>query len=415
MALSLSRLTAARQKVQVFRALRHRNYRLFWFSSMGQSVGMGMQQLTLGWLVLELTDSVSALGLVVFLQGIPQAGFMVFGGVFADRIDRRKVLIASQVIVTNIIVVLGVLTVTDHIRIWHIYITAILTGTVGAVNGPARMAIVRDLVEREDIMNAVGLNSSLMNTSRIIGPFVAGAFIEWIGIGPTLFASACGYVVGTIGLVFIRGTFRLAAATRRSVGRDLLEGVRYVWTAPAVLTIIVMGFAMGFFGQAYLQMMPAFAREVLEVGAGRAGLLMMGAGLGSLAGTLILASLGDFRYKHLLLLGTVLLFAIALFFFALAPSFSLALVALPLVGMGGMTFVAMGTTLLQLLAPPALQGRILSLWMIGGSFQFVGALPMGFVGDAMGLRFAIAGGAVICLALVFWLGVVRPPIRRLAI
>ncbi|MBI2935964.1 MAG: MFS transporter [Chloroflexi bacterium] len=411
----LSKLTSVRQKVQMFRALRHRNFRWFWFSGIAQSAGVGMQQLTLSWLVLELTDSVASLGLVVFLQGVPMAGFLLFGGVFADRIDRRKLLIASQLIVIGLVLTLATLTINDLVRIWHIYITAFLTGIAQAFNTPTRMAFVRDLVEREDMLNAVSLNAALNNISRVVGPFVAGTLIDQVGLGPTLYINASCYLVGIGGLLFLRGNFRFPSAGRATIGRDLLAGLRYVWSAPPVLTIILLGFAIGFFGHSYIQVMPAFAKGELGVGASGAGLLMMGGGLGALTGNVFLASVGDFRRKNILLVVSFAESTVFLFCLALVPWFGLAIVVMALVEMGVMTSVSLGTTLLQLLAPPALQGRVLSMWMIGGAFLSVGALPLGFLGDQLGLRPAIAGAAVLGLISVMWLGVVRPTMRRLVV
>ena len=372
-----------------------------------------MQQFTVAWLVLVLTDgSLSQLGAMVFVQGLTMMGLSPIGGVVADRMDRRKLLLVNQLMLMASLLVLATLTVPDLIQVWHLYVASFVTGTSWAFNHPARLALVRDFVHREDVMNAVALNYALMNITMIVGPPVAGAIIQWVGIGPALYVNVFAFLLGFSALLFIRGGTRPGNVARTSMGRDFLEGLRYVRSSPAVFSILMLVIAITFFGSTHNSMLPAFAREVMGLEAARAGLLPMAVRLGALTGNLTLAAMGDFRRKNQLWLGSCLLFIVALFFFAITPWFGVSLTVLFFVGMGDLTFTSMGVILLQLLVPQALLGRVMSLWMIGGSFMFIGALPMGIVGDALGLRVALAGGAVICLAFFLWLGVVRPSIRR---
>lgn len=408
-----AQITATSHKLQAVRALRHRNFRWFWFSANAVAMGRGMQFLTLGWLVLELTDSATQLGLVVFLYGIPNLTLVLFGGIFADRIDRRKLLVSSQAMVTVIVFALAVLTITGLVALWHIYVATFILGVLQALNMPSRMAIVADLVEREDIMNAVVLNSAVMNSGRILGPALAGGIIELTGIGPALYLNAGCYLAGTVCLWLIKGLPRGTIARKTAIMGDLLEGLRYFWSTPVAFTVIAIGFAFGFLGMPYVQVMPAFAREVLGVEAGGAGLLISAAGVGSLIGTMALVSLGNFRYKNWLLIGSFFIFGLGLFFFAWSPWFWLSWALLLFVGMGSM--VPMGTTVLQLTVPAELQGRVLSLWYVSAGLMFIGALPMAVVAEALGWPVAIAGGAALFLLVALWLGVWRPALRRLRV
>ena len=408
-----AQITATRDKLQAVRALRHRNFRWFWFSANAVAIARGMQFLTLGWLVLELTDSATQLGLVVFLYGIPNLTLVLFGGIFADRIDRRKLLVSSQAVVTIIVFALAVLTITGLVALWHIYAATFILGALQALNMPSRMAIVADLVRREDIMNAVVLNSAVMNYGRILGPALAGGIIEVTGIGPALYINAGCYFVGTVCLFLIKGLSPGTAARKTPIMGDLLEGLRYFRSTPVAFTVIGIGFAFGFLGMPYVQVMPAFAREALGVGAGGAGLLITAAGVGSLIGTLVLVSLGNFRYKNWLLIGSFFVFGVGLFLFAWSSWFWLSWALLLFVGMGSM--VPMGTTVLQLTVPSELQGRVLSLWYVSAGLMFIGALPMSVVAETLSWPIAIAGGAGLFLLVALWLGVWQPALRRLKV
>ena len=410
-----AQITAAGQRIQTLRALRHRNFRWFWFSASAQSAGRGMQFLVLGWLILEYSDSATQLGLVIFLYGVPNLSFGVIGGIFADRLDRLSLLKCTQGSVTLLIFALAGLTLADLVQLWHVYAAAFLLGTVQALNMPTRMAMVADLVDREDIMNAVALNSAVMNSGRILGPLAAGGVIELAGIGPALALNGVCYFLGTGLLFFMNGSGGVAPVQRTSIIGDLFTGVRYVLAAPVALTLIVMGYSFGFFGMPHLQVMPAYAKEALGVGPAGAGLLITAAGVGSLLGSIILASLGNFRQKNWLLLGTIFLFSFSLILFALSPWFWVSWALLLLVGMGSMSYVSMVTTVLQMTVPSQLQGRVLSVWGMGGAMMFVGALPMGAAADLWGWTAALAAGPIITLVFVLWLGIWRSTIRRLQV
>ena len=413
MALSFARIASAGRRLEAFRALRHRNFRWFWLSTTSRSAAQGMQFFVLGWLVLGLTDSASQLGLVIFLYGVPHMSLVMLGGVLADRLDRRTLLLISQTMVAGIVFLLATLTATGLIELWHIYACTFLLGTIQALNMPSRMAIVTDLVGREDIMNAVALNMAVMNGGRILGPALAGGLIELTGIGPALFLNGACYFSGTVCMWFITGVPKPERAERLTMGRDLAAGLRYFFRSPIALTLIGVGFAMGFFGMPYMHVMPAFAKDVLGVGAGETGLLLAAAGIGSLLGSLILAGLGNVRNKNLVLLATASIFGSSLFVFAWSPWFWLSWVTLLFVGLGGMSYVSMTTTVLQLSVPKDMQGRVLSIWSISAALTFIGSLPMGVAADALGWNYTLAGGAGLFLLVFLAVGVWRPTLRRL--
>ena len=374
-----------------------------------------MQFLILGWLALELTDSSSQLGLVVALYGVPNLAMLTFGGIFADRIDRRWLLFYSRILVMALIIVAATLTVFELISIWHIYGIAFVLGTIQGLNMPAQMAIVPDLVDEDDILNATSLNMAVFNTGRIMAPSLAGLVIEYVGMGQALYLNAVCYAVNCLFLLMMTGVESRSRTSDTNMVRDFWDGIRFVAATPIALTMVGLSFAFGFFGAAYIQVLPAFGREALNLNADGAGLLLTIAGVGSLTGNVFLALLGNARHKNWLLLGLIVLFGVTLFLFAISPIYGVSLVSLFFTGVGFTGFIAVGTTILQLSTPAELRGRMMSLWLNGAAMHYIGALPLGAVGEHWGWPMSLGGGALIMLASVLWLGVFRPTLRRLRI
>ena len=396
-------------------ALRYRNFRLYWFAGIGQAAALGMQFLILGWLVLELTNSPAQLGLVIAIYGAPNLALLMFGGIFADRVDRRWMLFYSQTVVAALIFGVATLTLYQLISIWHIYGIAFILGTIQGVNMPARMAIVPDLVGKNDILNATSLNMAVFNTGRIMGPSLAGWIIQHVGMGHALYFNAICYALGCVCLLMMSGVESRSQNKDANMLRDFWAGIRYVATTPIAFTMVGMSFAFGFFGAAYVQVLPAFGKEVLRLNADGAGFLLTVAGIGSLAGNIYLASLGNTKNKNWLLLGMIILFGVSLFFFALSPIYIVSLVLLFFTGVGFTGFISMGTAILQISTPPELRGRMMSLWLIGAAVHYIGAWPLGTVGEYYGWPMSLGGGALLMLGLVMWLGVFRPTLRRLRV
>ena len=400
---------------QALGALRYRNFRLYWFAGIGQAAALGMQFLILGWLVLELTNSPAQLGLVIAIYGAPNLALLMFGGIFADRVDRRWMLFYSQTIVAALIFGAATLTLYQLISIWHIYSIAFILGTIQGVNMPARMAIVPDLVGRDDILNATSLNMAVFNTGRIMGPSLAGWIIQHVGMGHALYFNALCYALGCVCLLMMSGVESRSQNKDANMLRDFWAGIKYVAMTPIAFTMVGMSFAFGFFGAAYVQVLPAFGKEVLRLNADGAGFLLTVAGIGSLAGNIYLASLGNTKNKNWLLLGMIILFGVSLFFFALSPIYIVSLVLLFFTGVGFTGFISMGTAILQISTPPELRGRMMSLWLIGAAVHYIGAWPLGTVGEYYGWPMSLGGGALLMLGLVMWLGIFRPTLRRLRV
>ncbi len=411
----LAQLAEAGSKLQAFDALRYPNYRWFWLGNLGQAAALGMQFLILGWLVLQLTGSSAQLGFVIFIYGAPNLVLLVFGGVFADRIDRRVLLVSSQGSVTVLIFIVAVLTQLQLISIFHIYGVVFILGIIQGINMPARMSIVPSLVDRKHLLNAVALNTAVMNTGRIVGPAFAGWVIDFAGLANALFLNVFFYGIGVFFLTMIRDLPRITGPGSQNIISNLIEGGRFLFKTPVVLTIITIGCAFGFFAAAYLELMPAFAKEVLSANAGSAGFLLSAAGFGSLISSMSLASAGNVKRKNILLIGAALTFGIALFLFAWSPIYPLSWIILVVAGFGFTGYISLGTTVLQLTVPPQLLGRIMSFWLLGAALHYVGALPLGAIAENLSWPISLSYSAIMFILVVLILGVWRPTLRRLDI
>ncbi len=376
-------------------------------------MGQGMQFLTIGILVLDSTDSSYQLGLVIFAYGVPNLAFSLVGGIIADRTDRLRLLVSTRVVESGLILALAILKLSGVMELWHVFAVSALLGTVQAINGPTRMALVADLVERKDLMNAVALHTMVNQSGQIIGPALAGGVIEIAGVGNALVANAAMYLFGIAFLVLIKGLVAMPEAPKKAVIRELREGLQCVRSTPVLYTVIGLALAFTFFGMSYRQVLPAFTKEVLDVGAGGTGLLWLGAGLGSLLGSFLLASLGDFKRKSWLLLASLLLLCVFLIAFAWSPWYWISWILFFFVGtMSTGLFWPLANTLVQLNVPSELRGRVLSILQIAPAIHFLSALPLAVAGGLVSWSIAVTGAALMVLLVTLLLGIWRPTLRR---
>ncbi|MEC8857293.1 MAG: MFS transporter [Chloroflexota bacterium] len=410
----LVRLKEGGHQFQVFTALRYRNFRWFWINAATQSMGQGMQILVLGLLVLDVTGSSVQLGLVAFIYGTPNLLFSMLGGIIADRSDRLRLLISTRFGVSVLVFVLAIMKIFGVLEIWHVYVIMFLLGTVQALNNPARQALVADLVERKDMMNAVALHTTVNQSGQIVGPALAGGIIELAGTGPALLVNAGMYLAGILFLFLIKDLPPRAPGPKASLVGDLLSGLRHIRSTPVLYTIIGMALAFTFFAMSYRQVLPAFTRDMLDVGAGGTGLLWLSAGLGSLLGSLIVASLGDFRHKARLMVGSLLLLFVVLTLFAWSPWYWASWVLFFFVGVTSLgLFWTLATTLVQLNVPNEVRGRVMSVLQLAPAVHFLSGLLLAVGAEAVGWPIAITGTVVMTLMVTVWLGIWRPVLRRL--
>jgi MFS family permease len=355
-----------------FRALRHPQYRFFWTGNFVSNVGSWMQNIAQGWLVFQLTNSPFLLGLVGFAQQIPALIFSLPAGVLADRTQRRRMLLATQTVMMLLAFILAWLTWSERITVESIIVLAFLAGTTMALNAPTYQAAVRDLVEEQDTLNAIALNSIQFNLSRVLGPSVAGFAIAAFGVAICFFLNALSYVA----LLFVLWHTRFPPRHNQPDIRlraDLVEGFRYVWTHRTILLLVLLVALVSTFGLPYLVMMPVFASEVLEVGAVGLGYLTAAAGVGALAGGIFLAQQKSHARRGPLVLNAAMAFFAAILAFCLSRNVALSALLLAAVGFAMVSSVATVNSLIQTNVPDAIRGRVLSMH----TMAFLGFTPLG--------------------------------------
>ena len=392
-------------------ALRHRNFRLFWFGQLISLVGTWMQSVAQAWLVLLLTHDPIWLGVVAAVQFTPVLVLGLFGGILADMLPKRQTIIGTQAILMILALILAVLSWTGVVQVWHIMVIAFALGLVNAVDMPTRQAIVMDMVGREDVANAVGLNSAMFNAARIVGPAVAGLVIGAVGVTACFFLNGVSFLAVIAGLLAmreadLRGGARLARPrSLGEVGTNLGEGLRYVRRTPAVLLAVALVGLVSTMGMNFNVLMPAMANDVLHVGAAGFGFLMSAMGLGSLLAALVIAYLGRPRIS-ILLVGAFALGALEAVF-AGVRIFPLALLAVFGAGAGAIAMTATANSAIQLAVPDALRGRVLGVYLtvFAGSTP-VGGLFAGWLASAFGTPVALAVGggvsALVALGATVW-------------
>ncbi len=374
---------------RAFSALHHRNFRLFWFGQLISLVGTWMQSIGQDWLVLTLShNNAFLLGTVGALQFLPVLILSLFGGVIADRWPKRRVLLVTQTSAMLLALTLCALTATHVVQVWHIFVLATLLGVVNAVDMPTRQSFVIEMVGREDVMNAVALNSSLFNAARILGPGAGGLLIGWLGIPPLFLFNGLSYIAVLVGLALIRSkdlftTVRpQSAAGLRASLAQLGEGLRYVRQTTTLLVIVFVVGVVSIFALNLNVILPLFAATVLNVGASGYGLMSATIGVGALVGALVIAAAGRKpRVSVLLLSGASL--ALCELVFALSRFLPLSLLLLACIGFATVTFAATANTAMQTGSPDHLRGRIMGLYVV----VFIGSTPIGnlFIGGLAGI------------------------------
>jgi MFS family permease len=365
--------------MRAFVALRHRNYRLFFFGQMISLIGTWMQSIGQSWLVLEITHSAWQLGLVGALQFLPVMFLSLFGGVFADRWPKRRMLLFTQSAAMVQAIILWALIASGTVQLWHIYVLATILGLTNCIDMPTRQAFVVEMVGREDLPNAVALNSSIFNLARIIGPGIGGIIIAVSGVIALFLLNALSFIAVIIGLALInvgelhaQSTKNRASGNRQKTFSSLGEGLKYVRHTPSVLLVILVVGMISLFGINFNVVLPLFATDVLHVGALGFGFISSAFGIGSLLSALWIAW-GNSRPHIKRLLISTLFFCVLEAFFAISHIYPLSLTLIAAVGFSQIAFTALANTTLQTVAPDHLRGRVMSVYMV----FFAGSVPLG--------------------------------------
>jgi MFS family permease len=382
----------------MFRALRHRNYRLFFCGQIVSLIGTWMQNIAQAWLVYRLTKSSLLLGLVGFAGQIPVFLFATVGGVFADRHSRHRTVIATQTASLILAFIFAALTLLEHIRVWEIMLLAGLLGLVNAFDIPARQAFIIEMVIPEDLINAIALNSAMFNGARILGPAVAGITVAAIGEGWCFFANGVSYIAVIAGLLLMHVTPRARDARAGSGLKNILAGFRFVvHTGPIRALLLLLGL-VSVTGMPYAVLMPIFADKVLHAGARGLGVLMGSTGVGALAATLVMASRREVRGLGRWIIYASSGFGASLILFSFSRSYPLSILLLLPAGFSMLIQMSSSNTLIQSMVPDALRGRVMAVYsmMFMGMAPF-GALLAGAVARGLGAAITVALGGATCM------------------
>lgn len=394
-------LTAAPAAVPAspFAPLRHRNFRLLWTGMVVSNTGSWMQFVALGYLVDRLTQSPLYLGVLAATQAVPRIIFSMLGGALADRIDRRRLLVATNVFLMGTATLLAFLTITGRIRIWQILVIAAFNSLAQSFDMPARHSMVPSLVGEHEVLSAVSLNSVAFNGAGIWGPSVGGLVIAWAGEGGCFVVNAASYL-GTLGALAVMQVPRQEMVGRVRLSEDLREGVRLLRGHRHLVLFLAAVGALSFFGRPYVRMLPTFAREVLGVGATSLGLLQSAPGVGTILSVLLVGRASASRGKGMLLGVAMLLYGVVVAVFGFARTMPLALGLLVLMGLMQAMALASANTLVQLNTPAHARGRLMGFYsMVAFGGLALGSLPVGAVGDVLGVGWALSAGGVILILL----------------
>jgi len=406
------------QNIRTFESLALRDYRFLWLGQLATSIGQGMEMVARPWLIYVVTHSPLQLGLVSAARGFPILLFGIVAGVVADRYGRKSQLIIAQNVNAFLNVVLATLILTGYIQIWHIYVTAVLVGTAQAFQQPARQVLISDLVGEKHLLNAISLNSAARGVSRMVGPAIAGLLIAAIGVGFSYFAQAAIFVLATIWTIQMRvpqvaTSVYLRARANGSIFHSLREGIAYIASHRLILALIVLGLAPITLGMPFTSLMPIFAIDVFHGGAQTQGLLITMVGVGALVGALGIASLGRWQGNGKLLIVGAAGFGLSLVLFSQSSVLLMAMVFTFFAGLFQTSYTSQNQTMLQLLAPSQLRGRVLGIYLLDRGLMPIGSVLAGALASLMGGPWAVTIMGTSCFLLALGIALFVPSLWRL--
>ncbi|GMU39484.1 MAG: hypothetical protein AMXMBFR23_03500 [Chloroflexota bacterium] len=391
-------------------ALSYPNYRRFWFASLVRVMGMQFHIFAVGWLVVDVLErSAFWLGAVGFAQAIPTILLSVPAGALADRVEHRRLLLASQAMLTVNYLVLALLIMTGHASIGYVIVWAGVTGCLSALGNPAQNAILPRLIEMRAITSAVALMSAIWNGTRIIAPGLAGVLIAVMGVGEAFLAAAVAFALSVVLIL----TLKIAPmpAAQHGVDRSLLGGLKYVAGNRIFLAVVGLSFFSSMFGSSYLYLMPVFAKEILGVGSTGFGILGGAGGTGALLGTLAVVRFGQTPYRGQMMLGSAALSGLLVAAFATSTIFALSLVLTFAAGFVASIYLNLGMTTLQILVPDELRGRVMGVWSMTYFLTPVGAFAVGGGAEFIGTQAMVALGGLSVTLFAAALYAVSPELR----
>lgn len=400
------------KKISPFSSLKFKDYRLFWWGGILSEVGSQMQMVAINWQLYELTNSPIALGILGLVAFIPIILFSLPAGLFVDKHDRKKILIWSQVFPTFFAFILAGASYFNVISPVLIYSMVGLAFVAKCFQGPARQAIIPQLVPRKNFMNAVSLNTMIRQAALVVGPAVAGFMIQPFGVQTIYFINGISFLIYIVSLLPIKVVMNKRASEIEFSFTAIMDGIRFVYKSPILLSTMLLDFLANFFSSA-TTLLPIFAKDILHVGPQGLGILYAAPSIGSVLAGLIMASVGHIKHQGRVVIGSVLLFGAATLGFGLSKSFYLSLFFLSLVGVGDMISTVLRNTIRQLLTPDHLRGRMVSVNMIfvqGG--PQIGETEAGLLAAFAGAPVSVITGGIATLLITLVIAIVIPKLRK---
>jgi MFS family permease len=387
-------------RFKTFASLRHRDYRLLWLGTVVMATGQWLQQVVLSWIVFDMTGSAFLLGLINGVRFLPFLFTSLIGGVLADRMDRRRLMLWTQWYIFAVTLIMGVLFLSGRVAVWHLFVFTFVSGAGWSLTMPVRQSIVPALVPRAELLNAVALSSAAFNITRTVGPAIGGFLLAAIGAGGTFLVQAVLYlvVVAMIAAMKVPPVAAPASGRTMSAWGSMVEGFRYIRATPIVGTLLVLGLVPMLLGMPYQTLLPIFAADIYDIGPGGLGILIGFAGLGSFIATLVVASAGDFRHKGLAQLLALGALGVTLVLYSQIAWLPLALLVLVGVGAAQMGYSTLNQTQLQTITTDAMRGRVQSVYMLNVGLVPAGSFAAGAIAAIIGAPATVAMMGVLIAA-----------------
>ena len=399
--------------VEALSALRHRNYRLYWLGQLSSVLAQNMDGVAQSWLVLELTNSPLLLGLTGLSFAIPTITLTLLGGVIADRADRRRIMIFCQLGSATIFFTLATLVIIQWVALWQVMTLAFLSGCIRAFDRPSRMALLPQMVPKDDIPNAVAVGGTIWQLNRLVGPAVAGLLIYLVGVGPTYYFCFFASLSAVCLWLGIRFEHQPTAVSSGGLLQHMMDGLNFIRKNEIFYTFISMTFFNSVFGMSYLILMPVFARNVLNVGSQGFGFLQSAGGLGALCGVLAVAYFSHSQRKGSQAIGGAVIFGTLLIFFALSQSYPLSLILACALGVASQFYITMINAILQINLPDQLRGRVMGIYGLTWELMPVGGLIAGAIAEYAGAPAAVVVGGSLVAFMAMGVAIFFPNMRRL--
>lgn len=390
----------------------NRDFAFLFAGNIGFFFGMQMMMILSGWLVIQRWDNAAFLGYLMATAAIPMLVLAPIGGVVSDRVDKRKLILATQCVLVLTSGVVSILILTGAIQFWHLLVITPVSGAAFSFNIPGRQALVAIVVPRDRLMNAISLSTAAMNASRIVAPAMAGLLVAPIGIGGAyVIATAC-YASAAVATVFLPSA-RPRRLREFTFLEDFTGGFQYIRSSALLMGLLLFATVPMIFAMSYQTLLPVFADDVWHVGSVGFGVMQAAAGVGGLAGGFVVANLDDYRRKGTMMVGTALAFGGLLFLFALSPWFGLALALMAAMGFVSMTFTTVNNTAIQMVIPDEVRGRVMSVMMMTFGLMPLGAVPAGIAAESIGAPPVVAVGAVLFIISTLGIFAAAPSLRNL--